>query len=99
MKQIMRVGDFCTGHQCWTPRPCVQGSDNIFMDGKRVHRGGDRWAVHCRPCRKRRHCHAGVLKNASVNVFANGRKLGRTGDPVSCGSRCARGSSSGFCGG
>lgn len=99
MPQIVRVGDLCTGHGCWPPRPCVSGSSNVFMDGIGAHRGGDRWATHCKPCGKRRGCHTGVLQNGSGSVFANGKKLGRVGDNISCGSRCAKGSSTTFCGG
>ncbi|WP_278250226.1 PAAR domain-containing protein [Azotobacter chroococcum] len=34
-------------------------------------------------------CHAGVLAQSSMTVFANGLPLGRIGDPVDCGSTVA----------
>lgn len=99
MPQLVRVGDLCTGHECWPPRPSISGSRTVFSDGLAMHRKGDQWATHCRVCGKRRPCHSGVLASASSNVFADGRQVGRVGDLISCGSRCARGSSRTFSGG
>jgi uncharacterized Zn-binding protein involved in type VI secretion len=44
-----------------------------------------------------RECHAAVLGGGSPNVFAEGRAVGRIGDPVSCGSACASGSPNVIC--
>lgn len=56
-----------------------------------AHRQGDMWGVHCR--------HTGSLVSGSSTVYANNRQLGRHGDPVSCGSKCASGSNNVFAGG
>ena len=43
--------------------------------------------------------HGGVLASGSSTVFANGRQIGRIGDPVDCGSTVASGSGDVFAGG
>jgi len=94
MPAVTRKGDYCTGHGCWPPRPSIDGSPDVFVNGRPAHRHGDGWATHC--CR--RSCHAGVLAAGSATVFINGRAAGRVGDPVSCGSRVAQGSPNVFAG-
>lgn len=87
MPAVTRLGDMCTGHGCWPPRPSISGSPNVFVNMIPIHRQGDRWAVHC--CKK---CHASSLATGSPNVFANNRQVGRIGDFVACGSFVASGS-------
>lgn len=82
-----RLGDICTGHGCWPPRPCIQGSPNVLTNNRPQHRVGDAWATHC--CLG---CHGGVLAAGSKTVIVNGRGAGRIGDPVSCGSFVMTGS-------
>jgi uncharacterized Zn-binding protein involved in type VI secretion len=96
MPSVSRVGDLCTGHQCWRPRPNVSGSDNVFVNGIQAHRVGDLWSFHS--CR-RKGGHVSVLASGSSSVFVNGRPLGRIGDSVACGSRVAQGSGNVFAGG
>lgn len=88
MPPVARLGDICTGHGCFPPRPNISGSPNVFANMIPVHRQGDAWAVHCCPPP----CHAGVLARGAPTVFANNRQVGRIGDPVSCGSLVATGS-------
>ena len=95
MPAVTRKGDICTGHGCFPPRPSVEGSGNVFVNGIPVHRQGDRWSVHC--CDKS--CHDGSLSSGSSSVYANGKQVGRIGDPVSCGSAVAEGSDNVFAGG
>lgn len=95
MPAVTRLGDVCTGHGCWPPRPSVQASPNVYANGIAVHRQTDGWAVHC--CGPA--CHASVLAQGSATVFANGLELGRIGDPVACGSAVAVGSHNVFAGG
>ena len=83
MSAVARVGDLCTGHPPYPPRPAITGSDNVFVNGKAAHRVGDVWADHP---------HTGILVEGSGNVYVNGQKLGRTGDLISCGSRVGNGS-------
>ena len=89
MPAAVRLGDICTGHGCFPPRPNVQGSPNKFVNNKPQHRQGDAWAAHgCADCPP----HGSNLASGSPNVFVNGRQAGRIGDPVACGSSCATGS-------
>jgi len=91
MPAVTRLGDLCTGHGCWPPRPNVQASPNVFANFIPVHRQGDKWARHC--CKK---CHSGVLAAGSPNVWVNNKQIGRIADPVSCGSFVASGSNNVF---
>lgn len=89
-KPCVRMGDKCTGHGPANPRPNVQGSPNVFINGKPAHRQGDMWGPHMN--------HPSKLARGSNSVFVNGKGQGRVGDPVLCGSRCAQGSSDVFAG-
>lgn len=96
MPAVTRLGDICTGHGCFPPRPSTGASGNVFANGIAVHRQGDSWAAHgCPSCAP----HGGNLSSGSGTVFANGKQLGRIGDPVDCGSSVADGSSTVFAGG
>ncbi|ASL27353.1 PAAR domain-containing protein [Azotobacter chroococcum] len=94
MPAVTRLGDQCTGHGAFPPRPSVSASPNVFVNGIAAHRQGDAWDIHCDPSS----CHAGVLAQGSATVFANGLPLGRIGDPVDCGSSVAEGSPDVFTG-
>lgn len=95
MPAVSRLGDMCTGHGCFPPRPSTGGSGNVFVNGIPVHRQGDGWATHC--CGPS--CHASVLASGSGSVFVNGKAIARIGDPVACGSAVSQGSSNVFAGG
>ena len=100
MPPVTRKGDICTGHECFPPRSSTQGSPNVFVNGKPAHREDDSWASHtCTHPDVPHGSHAGVLASGSKTVYVNGRQLGRTGDPVDCGSSVATGSSNVFAGG
>lgn len=96
MPAVTRLGDSCTGHGTWPPRPSTGGSGDVFVNGIPAHRQGDAWAVHCNDAPV---CHAGSLAAGSGTVFVNGKQLGRVGDSVSCGSAVAAGSGNVFAGG
>ena len=96
MPAVTRKGDSCTGHGCFPPRESTGGSGDVFVNGIHVHRLGDGWASHCCPGSG---CHGGLLDAGSGTVSANGKQLGRIGDPVSCGSSVASGSGDVFAGG
>lgn len=96
MPKVARKGDSCTGHGPWPPRASTGGSGDVYANGISVHREGDGWAVHCDPSNN---CHGGALASGSATVFANGKELGRVGDPVNCGSNVASGSGDVFAGG
>jgi uncharacterized Zn-binding protein involved in type VI secretion len=92
MPALVRVGDICSGHGCWPPRPCLTGSPNVRANGLPLHRLGDSWAFHCKPCGKNPACHDAVLVRASSTIRINGIPAARVGDPLSCGSVCSTGS-------
>ncbi|MBR1602595.1 MAG: hypothetical protein IJ667_04060 [Synergistaceae bacterium] len=47
MPAAARLNDVCTGHSCFPPRVNVQGSPNVFTNGRPNHRQGDAWETHC----------------------------------------------------
>nr|WP_286946255.1 PAAR domain-containing protein [Pseudomonas sp. UBA6718] len=96
MPAVSRLGDQCTGHGPWPPRPSTGASPNVYVNGIAVHRQGDSWAVHCSPTPA---CHASELAEGSATVFVNGKPIARIGDPVACGSSVAQGSANVFAGG
>lgn len=88
MPPATRLGDICTGHGCYPPRPNDQGSLNVFVNSLPWHRQGDHWVTHCCPPP----CHDSVLGFGSSTVYVNGKQAGRIGDPIACGSVVATGS-------
>jgi uncharacterized Zn-binding protein involved in type VI secretion len=94
---VQRLGDLCTGHGCWPPRPNAEGSGTVLCNGLPVHREGDAWEPHT--CPDIPETHASVLAQGSATVFVNGRGIGRAGDPVACGSVAVPGSPNVFAGG
>lgn len=97
MPAVTRLGDACTGHGCWPPRPSAAASPDVFVNGIAAHRQGDAWAAHT--CPTIPETHASVLAAGSSSVYVNGKQLGRIGDPVACGSAVAAGSADVFAGG
>lgn len=95
MPAITRLGDYCTGHGCFPPRPNVEGSGNVNVNGIPVHRETDMWGGHCCPPT----CHSSLLSSGSSTVYVNNLQCGRIGDPVACGSLSAQGSPDVFAGG
>lgn len=89
MPALHRKGDIGSGHGCYTPRPNIQGSPNVFTNNISNHRVGDAWAVHCCPGNG---CHDGTMAEGSPNVFTNNKAQARIGDDVDCGSVAAQGS-------
>ena len=81
---IARLGDYCTGHTGYPPRPCIEASSNVFVNGLGAAREGDYWDIHCNGDS----CHAGYLiGNTGNNVYINDFRCGISGDWISCGSR------------
>ena len=83
-----RLGDFCTGHDCWPPRQAISASSDTFIDGIPALRMGDKYDIHC--CVT---CHDGTVIGGSSSVFINGVPAARVGDAIDCGSQVATGSS------
>lgn len=89
MPPVTRLGDVCTGHGCFPPRPSISASSNVFANGIPVLRVGDAYAPHgCISCST----HPGNLSSGSSTVYVNGIPVGRVGDSVTCGSSVASGS-------
>jgi len=96
MAQVGRLGDWCTGHCCFPPRPCIQGSTDVFSNGIPVHRQGDMWLVHACP---KAVCGGATLAKGSSTVFANSKQMSRIGDPISDGAAVCEFSPDVFAGG
>lgn len=96
MPASVRLGDICSGHGCWPPRPNCGASGDVFVNGLGQHRVGDPWEPHtCPPIPE---THAGNAASGSATVFVNGRAACRIGDAVDCGSTMATGSPDVFIG-
>lgn len=93
MPAAVRLGDECSGHDCFPRRPNIEASGDVFINSRGAHREGDAWAAHS--CKS---THDGVAASGSSTVFVNSRPMMRIGDSVSCGSVCAEGSPTVFIG-
>lgn len=96
MPSVSRLGDKCSGHGCFPPRPNSSASGNVFTNGIPTHRQSDSWLPHCCP---NNGCHGSVTSAGSSSVYVNGLQIARIGDPVACGSVIAQGSGNVFAGG
>lgn len=94
IRGVTRLGDSCTGHGGFKPRACDQGSPNVFVNGKPLHRVGDHWPRH----EKGKAGHDAITTGGSSTVFCNGKPVARISDSVGCGSIIAQGSTNVFCG-
>lgn len=83
------ISSVSTGHGSWPSRVTAEGSPNVLVNGKGVHRLGDNWPVHCNSLGE---CHAGSTSKASATVLVNGKGAARIGDSISCGGNIATGS-------
>lgn len=78
MPGVARLNDIGSGHGPCPPRPNIQASSNVIVNGRGAHRQSDAWAIHCK--------HGSVLAAGSPNVIVNNKQIGRCNDPVACGS-------------
>lgn len=93
MPGLVRLGDLCNGHTGeYPPRPCIEASNNVFINGKGIHRKGDAWDIHCNFW----NCHGGVMIGGSNSIFINGIAAAQVGDLISCGAVAAQGSGNVF---
>lgn len=95
MPALSYKGANCTGDGCFPPRPSIEGSPNVYVNGKPVLRVGDKYAPHTCGDSK----HDGACSSGSSSVFCNGKPVARVGDDVSCGAAVAMGSPNVFVGG
>jgi len=94
-KAVAYLGGLGSGHGNFPPRPSIEASTDVFVNGIGVHRVGDAYAEHCDSDT----CHDSVLATGSSTVFVNGKAIGRIGDNIACGSTVAEGSPDVFAGG
>lgn len=88
MPAVTRVGDSTTGicdlglPDCPHSRSGTNssGSENVFINGKAVHRQGDAGSTNCP------HGGSFTSTSGSSTVFVNGKPITRIGDTTNCGS-------------
>ena len=99
MPQVARLGDICTGHSCYPPRPNIEACKTVFCNGRLVHCENDMWAVHS--CGGDKHKEKVTIEGYREKVVVEGDPIARVGDPIGpgCGSRIATGSTNVFAGG
>jgi len=99
MPAAARMGDPCTGHDCFPPRASVSGSPDVYINGIPALREGDGFALHkCTHPQVPHGVHDSVLAAGCPDVFVNDRQKGRVDDPVACGGSVASGSDDVFVG-
>lgn len=97
MAAVVRLGDTCSGHECFPPRNSTSGSPNVFCNSRPVHRVGDSWEVHtCTHPKVPHGSHSGTQASGSSTVYVNGNAIARVGDSISCGSSDSTGSDNVF---
>jgi uncharacterized Zn-binding protein involved in type VI secretion len=90
MPNATRKGDLDTGHGSKPPTPAIEGSDDVFVNGRNALRRGDALASHgCKvPARR--------VSEGSPSVFINGQPAARIGDSINCGGKLATSSDNVF---
>lgn len=78
-----RKGDLGSGHDNFRPSVSIEGSGDVFINGKPAMRKGDGYAAHP---------HNRKLAQGSSTVNINGRRAGRVGDDIDCGGNHLKGS-------
>ena len=94
MPAVTRVGDADVPHCSGMVR--AEGSPDVFVNGIPVSREGDLNTPHLLPgdpCPG----HSAPIARGSNSVFANGRAIGRVGDPISGCTSVAEGSPDVIC--
>ena len=68
-KKVVLLGDLGTDHEGFPPTPVINGSPDVFIDGKPVARVGDQLAPHSKP---KHSAHPRTIASGSSTVFING---------------------------
>lgn len=90
MPSVFRANtDLSQGH-CYGPRMCLNGSPDVYANGKPVVRKTDNYG-QTHSCGDNSHA-MNVAFGGSATVLVNGLGIHRTGDLVSCGDRAGIGS-------
>ena len=84
MKQIMRLYDIGSGHDCYPPRKIITANPLIRINGKPVARIGDIYEIHvCKDNSDLKHSGYQACGNY-LDRFGN-IPVARKGDCISCG--------------
>ena len=95
MPKASRKGDIGSGHGCFPPSNAIEGSGDVFINGKPAVRVGDAYAAHgCGKCAP----HGRNASQGSATVNINGKPSVRVGDGINCGGSAATGSGNVFIG-
>jgi uncharacterized Zn-binding protein involved in type VI secretion len=81
--------DYSQGH-CYGPRKCLNGSSDVFVNGKPVVRKTDNYG-QTHTCGDDTHSMGPAVVGSST-VLVNGLGIHRTGDLISCTDRAGLGS-------
>lgn len=97
-KPLSFKGASTTGHGCFPPQTCTEGSGDVTVNGKAALRVGDAQTGHT--CVKKPYpTHPSKQATGSSTVFINGKPAARIGDSTGCGDVVAEGSSNVMIGG
>ena len=95
MPSAARKGDIGAAHGCFPSSPAIEGSGDVFINGKPAVRVGDAYAAHgCGKCAP--HGRNAAQGSATVNI--NGKPAVRIGDSIHCGGNAQTGSPNVFIG-
>lgn len=95
MSGVSRLGDVCTGHGAFPPRPSISAASTVFVNGIPCVNMGSQYATHCDPAPS---CHSGALSEGVSSVLVEGSPIGTIGNAIDCGSSVASGSDNVFAG-
>lgn len=96
MPEATRLNDSCTGHDACPPVPLVEGSPNVYINGRPAGRVGDHYTSHGCVTHPG---HQDVIAAGSSKVVINGKPAARIGDAVSIGGTVQDGSDNVIIGG
>ena len=89
MPAATRLNDNCTGHDACPPVPLVEGSPNVYINGRPAGRVGDHYSAHGCVTHPG---HQDVIAAGSSKVVINAKPAARVGDAVSIGGPVQDGS-------
>lgn len=89
MPGVTRVGDKCTGHDGYEPKPLIEGSKTFKVDGKPIGLVGCHYEEHSKP---NADTHQDYIAEGAPSFFIEGKPVARIGDKVSNGGTVAEGS-------
>ena len=94
MKNVSRIGDIHSGHQCFPPTPGIKGSNNVLVNGRQCLTVGSSFAPHRCPKPHPVRAATGYSK-----VLVNGKPICRVSSKTACGATVVMGSANVVVGG